>query len=650
MPNRVFRNAATHGPGVGMRTYAPPAGSGDQLPAMLGGLLSGASDAMDTAGSAYRAHTPKFIQNGLDMYFSDDPNVDRLFDQAQQAAGPLSAAVLAGRVPRMAAKAVKTLKNAGKAADAVDAARKAEKAAQSISSADTSRKQIAALLKQADLPAGSKNIDYGGGKYDLGTDFLRGRGVESSVFDPFNRDAAHNARVLSSGPYDTATMANVLNVIPEREAQLEALRKVNDALKPGGSLWVSTYAGNKSGAGAATKDGFQHNLPTKDYLPLVQEVFPEAKIRSGNIYAPKAAGLLADEVQAPAVITPPLRAPAVHTGPLTWQPGMPLQDIDASRLAIPVQGKKLTVDDVGRYLEAQTANKYGVVPHDASFDSKLNRAMEASVPEFRDQLQQPNPNLDFYSVDTPKSDRMLIQHAFPELEDPTNMGVYKALSAVMSNNSTPDNDALYGAMLYDRYRNGKVLPLLQDSGKNWPAQGAHEQLTKIKLMLDTLGEKGMVDFLNNPQTVADIRRFRPAQPGKASELVPGSYVLGNKIGNYYGDLRGIVPSDTARTTVDKWDMRRSSRQRGLLFDDAGAMIEAPRTELDREVNQATHRNLADMFNIGAPREAQSGQWHYEQDLYRRLGLPVRSLKRSAGTREFLIRRGIAPGLLGETPE
>lgn len=370
--------------------------------------------------------------------------------------------------------------------------------------------------------------------------------------------------------------------------------------------------------------------------------------------AVKAAGLLDDVVDAskvakaskiadtaaPAAKAARVEAPAVHAGgSLLWEPGMPLNDIDTSRIQIPSVGKKPTVDEVGRYLEQRTRAKYPIVPHDASFDAKYNRSMEAAVPEFRDQLSQPNPNTDFYSVDTPNSDKILAQ-MFPELaSDPTKHNLQKAFSAILSNNSMPIDEAYHGARLWEGYRGqpGQV-PMLQPSGKNWPAQGAAMQLQKMQQMLSDLGEEGTIKFLNSPQRVSDIRKYRPGMEGKMDAIVPGSEVLGNKIGHYYGDLLGKA-DPSGMTTVDKWDMRKSSRQRGLLFD-GDTMIETPRTAADREVNMQTHRDLAKMFGLPEARDAQSGQWFYEQDLWRRLGIPVKSTKRSDGIRRFATERGL----------
>jgi len=88
------------------------------------------------------------------------------------------------------------------------------------------------------------------------------------------------------------------------------------------------------------------------------------------------------------------------------------------------------------------------------------------------------------------------------------------------------------------------------------------------------------------------------------------------------------------TTVDLWATRANQRRLGYMFNDTGKMIEAPQKISDRQVFMDTDAKLADEFGI-TRNEAQSGLWHYEQDLYRRLGLSVKSFKRSQGTERLL---------------
>jgi hypothetical protein len=170
----------------------------------------------------------------------------------------------------------------------------AERAAvQAISSADTSIKQIPALFKSKNFEAetGARNLDIGGGKYDLGTDYLKAeRGVDSSVYDPFNRSSEHNAAILDEfkqNPADSVTAANVLNVIAEPEARADVIKQAFDHLKPGGKAYFDIYEGNKSGEGAATSKGWQNNMKAKDFLEEVKSVFPDVERKGSMLIATK---------------------------------------------------------------------------------------------------------------------------------------------------------------------------------------------------------------------------------------------------------------------------------------------------------------------------------------------------------------------------
>ena len=156
---------------------------------------------------------------------------------------------------------------------------------QSISSADTSIRQIAAALKKIRWQAGTTNADIGGGRFDEGTEYLAAQGVENLVFDPFNRNEAHNRKVverLRAGGTDTATATNVLNVIQEQEVRLEVIRQAAKVIRPEGVAYFQIYEGNGSGQGAATSKGWQNNAGTAAYLEEVKKYFGAVK-RRGNV-------------------------------------------------------------------------------------------------------------------------------------------------------------------------------------------------------------------------------------------------------------------------------------------------------------------------------------------------------------------------------
>lgn len=169
------------------------------------------------------------------------------------------------------------------------AAKKAIELAQKITSADTSIKQIPALLKSKHFEISGpdhRNVDIGGGRFDLGTDFLRQRGIESHVLDPFNRPQEHNEEILrmfSQNPAHSATIANVLNVIAEPEARRSVIQQAHDLVRPGGRAYFGIYEGDKSGLGRATSKGWQENRPAASYEEEIGEMFPDLQ-RRGNIF------------------------------------------------------------------------------------------------------------------------------------------------------------------------------------------------------------------------------------------------------------------------------------------------------------------------------------------------------------------------------
>jgi hypothetical protein len=191
-----------------------------------------------------------------------------------------------GELPREFLTVYRPQKNAGSGSSSAMSV-ESTPATQSISSAETSIKQVPALFKnnRFEVLPDHRNLDIGGGKYDLGTEHLRGRGIESHVYDPYNRTPEHNQTVLDrfkNAPADSVTAANVLNVIPEFEARLGVIQQAYDNLQPGGKAYFSIYEGDKSGKGAATSKGYQRNAPANSYIDEISNVFPDIK-RHGNI-------------------------------------------------------------------------------------------------------------------------------------------------------------------------------------------------------------------------------------------------------------------------------------------------------------------------------------------------------------------------------
>ena len=167
---------------------------------------------------------------------------------------------------------------------------------QKYTSAKSSIKQVPAGFKIVDKHFGWQpntfNFDIGGGKYDLMTEKLLEKNVTNLIFDPYNRNLTHNLDVIrtifKNGGIDTATIFNVLNVIKEPEIQLTVLNMAKAALKKGGIVFVrSTYMNPAKVSGVTKKGTFQHYKTQKEYLDIVKEIFPNAKLEYSIISAVK---------------------------------------------------------------------------------------------------------------------------------------------------------------------------------------------------------------------------------------------------------------------------------------------------------------------------------------------------------------------------
>ena len=160
---------------------------------------------------------------------------------------------------------------------------------QEFGSARTSLKQVAAAFRKIDFQPGTLNLDLGGGRFDEATKYLAERGVDNLIFDPFNRDAAHNTAVFEAvrnGGVDTVTCNNVLNVIQEPEARSNVILQAAKALKPGGTAYFSVYEGDGSGRGRQSQaDAWQENRKTNDYLPEIEEHFDDVTVKGKLIIA-----------------------------------------------------------------------------------------------------------------------------------------------------------------------------------------------------------------------------------------------------------------------------------------------------------------------------------------------------------------------------
>lgn len=159
---------------------------------------------------------------------------------------------------------------------------------QKYSSQLTSINTVPSVFKNKIIENFDVILDYGGGKYDTTTAYLRKKGIENLVYDPFNRTELHNLYVLNRlmelNGTSCSVCANVLCVIYEDSVIIDILKKLYRHTRKDGLILIQIYEGDKTGVGKETSKGYQRNQKTIDYFPLVYQVFSEKNVsRKSNL-------------------------------------------------------------------------------------------------------------------------------------------------------------------------------------------------------------------------------------------------------------------------------------------------------------------------------------------------------------------------------
>ena len=147
--------------------------------------------------------------------------------------------------------------------------------------AKTSLNQVPALLTKKYRSLGPVNLDWGGGKYNTGTEFLATKHVENLVYDPYNRDSSHNGEILmqmTDTRIHSITCANVLNVLKSKAARTKLLYEINTVVNLQfkkhdhyTNVYFTMY--EKDGSGIPDENLAQTNMKTFDYIDEMSKVF-----------------------------------------------------------------------------------------------------------------------------------------------------------------------------------------------------------------------------------------------------------------------------------------------------------------------------------------------------------------------------------------
>lgn len=146
--------------------------------------------------------------------------------------------------------------------------------------------KLPAVYRMVDFHSGDLVLDFGGGKFDNAVNYLKDKDVTLLVYDPYNRSAEHNNKVIKilreHGGADAAVNSNVLNVIKEPEARETVLRNIKRLTKKGAPIYITVYEGRGDNQEGPTKSGYQLNRKTANYMEEIEKVFDNVS-RKGKL-------------------------------------------------------------------------------------------------------------------------------------------------------------------------------------------------------------------------------------------------------------------------------------------------------------------------------------------------------------------------------
>ncbi len=117
-------------------------------------------------------------------------------------------------------------------------------------------------------------LDYGCGRYTEHLyNFCKSNYAAFFPYDPYNQPQWKNeisCKLLKENPATVGIMSNVLNVIDSEDAIKDAIEHAVSMIRADRFLYITIYEGDRSGVGKYTsKDSYQRNMRTKDYIPML---------------------------------------------------------------------------------------------------------------------------------------------------------------------------------------------------------------------------------------------------------------------------------------------------------------------------------------------------------------------------------------------
>ena len=310
---------------------------------------------------------------------------------------------------------------------------------------------------------------------------------------------------------------------------------------------------------------------------------------------------------------------------------------------------KPNVDSIGRYFDDQVMEQSGS-KLDYTNKADFDRAVKLASEEVAYQIKKENSGLDWYEEDIKDAFKQT-KKLIPELGKVDNRLLFSVMAGIMSPQTNARDNWFIAAKGFRHYVETGVVPGVNpETGGLWMG-GTQSPNKKVQLdfldkMVKDMGQKKALEWLFTDHTVKEINSFRSKYGniksgigGKLTDVKPGLYAFGPKVGPFVSNLNGIPD-----VTVDKWMTRTFNRYFGTMVDAEGKIVDAP-TEPQRRAIKTLINEVAKNAGI-KPQQAQSLLWFYEQQLFTKIGVNSPSYGFSDGAKKFVDAGGGRGGKKG----
>jgi hypothetical protein len=310
---------------------------------------------------------------------------------------------------------------------------------------------------------------------------------------------------------------------------------------------------------------------------------------------------------------------------------------------------KPNVDSIGRYFDDQVIEQNGS-KLDYTNKADFDRALKLANEEVAYQLKKEKSGLDWYEEDIKDAFKQT-KKLIPELGKTDSRLLFSVMAGIMSPQTTARDNWFIAAKGFQHYVDTGIIPGVNpETGGLWQggttAVNKKTQLDFLNNMVNDMGQKKALEWLFTDHTVKEINSFRSKYgniksgiDGKLTDVKPGLYAFGPKVGPFVSNLNGIPD-----VTVDKWMTRTFNRYFGTMVNADGKIVDQP-TEPQRRAIKALINEVAKNAGI-KPQQAQSLLWFYEQQLFTKIGVNSPSYGFSDGAKKFVDAGGGRGGKKG----